>query len=151
MRWRVSKPTGAVKHDQQHEDGFVAVEWIGAVVLLLFPVLFIGAGISRWPERQHAARAVASEAARAAVIAPDQASAIADANTVGRQVAANYGLAANEITIEVQFDSWEWGAELTVKATTVMPTLDVPGVGSWSASDWSVEVSQRIEDHRELE
>lgn len=132
------------------EPGFIAVEWIAAMVLLLLPVIFIGAGISRWPERQQAARAAASEAARAAVLAPDESTARANAVLVGREVAANYAIPPDQIVIEVDIASWVWGAEVTVKVTTAMPSLDVPGVGSWSATDWSVEVSQRIEDHREL-
>ncbi len=134
--------TGGVRNDRSEPDrrrvegGFVAVEWIAAVVFLLLPVVFIGAGVSRWPERQQVARAAASEGARAAVLARTQAQAVADANTVAGQA--------------VNAANWTWGQPVSVTVTMSMPAIDVPGMGSWAASSWSATSTQRIEDYRGL-
>jgi hypothetical protein len=129
----------------------VAVEWIAAMVLLLIPVMLIGAGVSRWPERQQVARAAAGEAARAAVLADTYAGAVAAADEVAGEVVANYGVPDAAYSIEVSAPVWDWGEDVTVTVTIAMPALDVPGIGSWSVSDWSTSSTQRIEDYRGLE
>lgn len=133
------------------ERGFIAVEWIAAMVFLLIPVVLIGAGVSRWPERQQVARAGAAEAARAAVLADTHADAVAAANQVADQVASNYGVSSDQYRVEVSAPVWDWGEEVTVTITMTMPALDIPGAGSWGATDWSTSSTQRIEDYRGLE
>jgi Flp pilus assembly protein TadG len=140
-----------LKRPERYEPGFVAIEWIAAMVLLLLPVVFIGAGVSRWPERQQVARAAAGEAARAAVLSETYDDAVATANEVAAEVTANYNVPAAAYSVDVSAPAWDWGEQVTVTVTIAMPTLDVPGVGSWSVSDWSVSSSQRIEDYRGLE
>jgi hypothetical protein len=129
----------------------MAIEWLVAMVLLFVPVVLIGAGMSRWPERQQVARAAAAEAARAAVLADSYPDAVAAANQVAGEVAGNYGVAGTAYDVDVSAPVWDWGEELTVTVTIAMPALDVPGVGSWSVSDWSSSSTQRIEDYRWLE
>ena len=136
---------------RRHEAGFVAVEWVVAVAFLLLPVVFIGAGVSRWPERQQVARAASAEAARAAVLADSPDAAVANANLVAAEVASNYGVGSGEYTVDVAVPVWDWGEEVTVTVSMAMPALDIPGIGSWSAVDWSVSTTERIEDYRELE
>ena len=133
------------------EGGFIALEWVVAMVFLLFPVVLIGAGVSRWPERQQVARAAAAEAARAAVLSESQAMAQANANRIASEVASNYGVGADQFTVAVNAPNWDWGEEVTVTVTMEMPALDVPGVGAWSATDWSSSATQRIEDYRGLD
>jgi Flp pilus assembly protein TadG len=137
--------------DVREDTGFIAVEWVVAIVFLLLPVVLIGAGVSRWPERQQVARAAAAEAARAAVLSETQAGAQANASTVAAQVAANYGVDADQFEVTVSTPNWDWGEPVTVTVTMAMPTLDVPGVGSWSTTRWSASSTQRIEDYRGLE
>lgn len=133
------------------EAGFVAIEWIAAMVFLLLPVVLIGAGVSRWPERQQVARASAAEAARAAVLSETQGDAQAAARRIAAEVAANYGVPSGEYRIEVDADTWDWGEDVTVTVTMAMPALDVPGVGTIATTEWSTSVTQRIEDYRGLE
>jgi NADH:ubiquinone oxidoreductase subunit H len=47
--------------------GFVAIEWVAAVALLLLPVVVLVATLPSWAERRHAATVAAREAATAAV------------------------------------------------------------------------------------
>ncbi len=133
------------------ESGFIALEWVVAVVFLLLPVVFIGAGMSRWPERQQVARAAAAEAARAAVLSDSEAMAQANANRIAAEVASNYGVPADQFSVSVSAPNWDWGEEVTVTVTMAMPALDVPGVGSWSTTNWSSSATQRIEDYRGLD
>lgn len=128
----------------------MAIEWVAAMVFLLLPVVVISAGVSRWPERQQVARAASAEAARAAVLSDNQGEALANANAVAAEVAANYGVTADQFSVEVSSPEWSWGQPLTVTVTMSMPSIDVPGVGSWSATRWSSSSTQRIEDYRGL-
>ncbi len=136
---------------RRSEAGFVAVEWVAAVVFLLLPVVLIGAGVSRWPERQQVARAAAAEAARAAVLSETAPAADANARNVAAEVAANYGVPSDQYRVAVDTAGWDWGEDVTVTVTMVMPTVEVPGVGSWGATEWSSSATQRIEDFRGLD
>lgn len=147
----VDEPTVDRSRGRAREPGFVAVEWIAAMVFLLIPVVMIGAGVSRWPERQQVARASAAEAARAAVLSDTQAAALAEADRVAGEVAANYGVPADQFTVRVDAPAWDWGEEVTVTVTMSMPALDIPGAGSWAPTDWSASSTQRIEDYRGLQ
>jgi hypothetical protein len=129
----------------------VAVEWVAAMVFLLIPVVLIGAGVSRWPERQQVARASASEAARAAVLADTHAQAVINARLVAEEVASNYGVPSDQYRVVVEAPVWDWGQEVTVVVHMTMPALDVPGAGSWGATEWAASATQRIEDYRGLE
>lgn len=132
------------------EPGFIAVEWVAAMVFLLIPVVLIGAGVSRWPERQQVARAAAAEGARAAVLSDSQAEAFVNANQMADEVARNYGVPPGELTVRVDTANWDWGEEVTVTVTIAIPALDVPGVGNWSPGTWTTASTQRIEDYRGL-
>ena len=125
------------------EAGFVAVEWIAAMVFLLIPVVLIGSGVSRWPERQQVARASAAEAARAAVLSDTHAAAVANARLVADEVAANYGIPSDQYTVSVRAPVWDWGEEVTVTVRMTMPALDIPGAGAWGATEWSASATQR--------
>ena len=48
--------------DEEH--GFVAIEWVAAVAMLLLPVVVLVATLPTWAERRHAATVAAREAAR---------------------------------------------------------------------------------------
>ncbi len=149
-------PTGPLPavDDRRREAGFVAIEWLVAMVFLLIPVVLIGAGASRWPERQQVARAAASEGARAAVLADTHAEALAEANRVADQVAANYNVPPDQYTVTVDAPVWDWGEEVTVTVRIVMPALDVPGLNrslTVAETEWSTSSTQRIEDYRGLE
>lgn len=133
------------------EAGFIAVEWLAAMVFLLLPVVLIGAGASRWPERQQVARAAAAEAARAAVLSDTEAGAVANAQLVAAEVASNYGVAADQYTVAVDAAAWDWGQPVTVTVTMAMPAVDIPGIGTWSLTRWSASSTQRIEAYRGLE
>ncbi len=144
-------PSPGPRPSKRTEGGFIAVEWVAAMVFLLIPVVLIGAGVSRWPERQQVARASAAEAARAAVLADTHIEAVAHARAVADAVAANSGVGSDQYKVSVDAPAWDWGEEVTVTITMTMPALDIPGAGSWGATEWSTSSTQRIEDYRGLE
>ncbi len=133
------------------DGGFVALEWVLAITLLLIPAVMLGAGVSRWPEHQQLAQAAAAEAARAAVLAPTHEQALTQADLVAHQVAANYNIPDVAITVTVDAPQWDWGAEIAVTVTVTMPTLEIPGIGTWRATNWSTTTTQHIEAHRGLQ
>src|SRR5207248_6960068 len=49
---------------EQGNAGFVAIEWVTAVTLLLMPAVVLGGSLPRWAERRHAATVAAREAVR---------------------------------------------------------------------------------------
>jgi hypothetical protein len=126
--------------------GFVAIELVLAIGLLLFPVLLLVASLPQWSERQHAAIVAAREAARVASQAwPADGEAVAE--RVAREVATTYGIARGDVTITVSPPP-DRGGLLTATVTVRMPALTVPllaRVGAWS---WTARESVRIDDYR---
>ncbi|MCP3857756.1 MAG: hypothetical protein GY698_24030 [Actinomycetia bacterium] len=146
-----SPPPEPTTTRRRSDAGFVALEWILAITLLLVPAVMLGAGVSRWPEHQQLAQAAAAEADRAAVLAPTHDQATTQANLVAHQVAANYNTPDAAIAVSVDAPQWDWGAQIAVTVTVTMPTLEIPGIGTWRATNWSTTTTQHIEDHRGLQ
>jgi hypothetical protein len=126
--------------------GFVAIELVLAIGLLLVPVLLLVASLPQWSERQHAAIVAAREAARVASIAwPADGEAAAE--RVAREIVTTYGIAPGDVTITVSPPP-DRGGLLTATVTVRMPPLTVPllaKVGAWS---WTTRQSVRIDDYR---
>lgn len=126
--------------------GFVAVELVLAIGLLLFPVVMLVGSLPRWSERQHAAIVAAREAARAA--GQDwPADGGVDAQRVADEVLVSYGIAPADAKVVVAAPPGRGGL-LRVTVTIRMPALAVPllaSVGSWS---WTANESVRIDDYR---
>ena len=81
------------RHDP---SGFVAIELVLAIGLLLFPVVLLVASLPQWSERQHAAIVAAREAARVAA-QEWPADGGVDAERVAREVATTYGIAPGDL------------------------------------------------------
>ena len=56
------------RREQRDERGFVAVEWVAAIAVLMLPVVVLVATLPNWAERRHAATVAAREAAAVAVV-----------------------------------------------------------------------------------
>jgi hypothetical protein len=129
------------------ERGFVAIEWVTAVALLLFPVVVLVATMPSWAERRHAATVAAREGAAAAVagdnVDPEAARAVAT------EVAARYGIGADAVTVEVEATGGRRGY-VTVLVHVQMPAIAVPGlaeVGGWT---YTARQHRRLDDYRSL-
>jgi len=131
------------RHDA---SGFVAVELVLAIGLLLFPVVLLVTSLPQWSERQHPAIVAAREAARIAAQEWPVDGGV-DAERVAREVAATYGIAPGDVAITVAPPP-QRGGLLTATVTVRMPALSVPllaRVGAWS---WTARESVRIDDYR---
>ena len=126
--------------------GFVAIELVLAIGLLLFPVVLLVASLPQWSERQHAAIVAAREAARVAGQAWP-ADGDVDAERVAREVVATYGIADGDVTITVSPPPGRGGL-VTATVTVRMPALAVPLLASVGAWSWTARESVRIDDYR---
>jgi len=128
------------------EHGFVAIEWVAAVALLLLPVVVLVATLPEWAERRHAATVAAREAARELVRDWPRAD-TEHAAGVARDIAADHGLAAGDVVVQVLSVGIARGDMARVAVRVKMPAISVAGM---AAGEWhytAVEV-RRIDDYR---
>ena len=129
--------------------GSAAIEMPLAVALLLLPIAIIVMLIPQWPERQTVARAAAKDAATVYANAPDATTGAALAEASVTQAAANYGLSADALTVQL---SGEWcrACSVTASVTVDIPAIDVPFAGTIGSVAWTTTSSARIDDYRSL-
>ncbi len=128
------------------ESGFIAVEWVGAVALLLLPIVVLVATMPEWAERRNAATVAAREAARVLVDSWPN----GDANSavlVAREVAADHGIEASDLDVRVASVGQARGDEVEVDVEVTMPAIGVDGMsaGSWH---YTARVTRRVDDYR---
>jgi hypothetical protein len=126
--------------------GFVAIELVLAIGLLLFPVVMLVGSLPQWSERQHAAIVAAREAARVAA-QEWPADGEVEAERAAREVTATYGIAPGDLKITVSPPPGR-GGMLTATVTVRMPALAVPLLASVGAWSWTASESVRIDDYR---
>lgn len=115
------------------ESGSAAVEAVlVAPVLLLLLALLVGGGAL--VREQAALRAVAREAARIAVTAPDARTAVGLARARARSVAAGYGLNASHLRVAVLTGAFRRGGDVTVAAHYLVDLSGLPSFGLISSS-----------------
>jgi hypothetical protein len=128
------------------EGGFVAIEWVAAIAMLLLPIIVVVATMPGWAERRHAAKVAAREAARDLVDNwpngdPDAAALVAT------DVAADHGIDPADLDVRVPSVGEARGGEVVVEVEVTMPALGVSGmsVGSWH---YTARATRRIDDYR---
>ena len=128
-------------------NGFIAIEWVAAVALLLFPAVVIVATLPSWAERKHAAVVAAREAARD--LRRDWPGGnFADAELVAKYVAADHGIAPGDMTVSVLAEAVNPGDQIRVQVRVRMPAIAVPGlppVGAWT---FTTVAALRVDDYR---
>jgi len=130
----------------RREQGFVAIEWVAAIGMLLLPVVVLVATLPAWVERRHVATVAAREAAQ--VLVNDWPH--GDAQTaarVAREIAVDHGIEARDVDVRVSPPSPEPGGSITVAVAVAMPALAIGGVvvGEWRST---AVVVRRIDDYR---
>ena len=131
------------RHREGH--GFVAIEFVGAIAVLLLPVVMLVAVLPRWSEREHAGTVIARELARSAARAwPNRDAA---ASGIVDEVSANLGVAPTDVRWSVVADA-NRGGQILATVTIVMPALAVPGIGTAGTWKWTTTSSVRIDDYR---
>lgn len=143
-----------MRRRDRRESGFIAVEYVAAIGLLLIPVTLLAVSLPRWPERQTIARVAAEEAARAAVLADDWESGTASGEAIANQVASNWGLDPGDLNV-----SWpnqgtgplSRQASITVDVQVTMPVLAIPGVGEFAfGPTWSAQHTEAVDRYRSI-
>ncbi|HEX4493679.1 MAG TPA: hypothetical protein VH914_20920 [Acidimicrobiia bacterium] len=126
--------------------GFVAIEFLLAIALLLLPVVLLVASLPQWSERQHAATVAADEAARVA-IAAWPADGTTPATEAADTVASTYGVPASDLDVTISPPPPRGGL-LTVTVTIRMPAIAAPLLAHAAAWSWTAHESRRIDDYR---
>jgi hypothetical protein len=128
------------------DGGFVAIEWVAAVALLLLPVVVVVATMPDWAERRNTATVAAREAARVLVDAWPNGDASA-AVLVATEVAADHGVDDSDLDVRVLSVGEARGDEVVVEVVVTMPAIGVDGmaVGSWH---YTARASRRVDDYR---
>lgn len=128
------------------ERGFVALEWVAAVALLLLPAVVLVGTLPVWAARRESATVAAQEAARAVRFGrvDDEAGAL----FVARAVAGHRGVPAEDVTVQLEREGARGGV-LTVRVRMRMPAVAMPfadgGAGRWT---YTAEHHLRLDDYR---
>ena len=123
---------------RRSEHGFAAVELVAGIALLVLPVVTVVVTVPTWSERQSAARAIAREVARRAVLhgVCDQ----SEAADLGRTMARNLGVAATTVAVGLGCDAGAVlapGSDLVVAVTVQMPAVHFAAIGDVGAWSWT--------------
>ncbi|HLI56322.1 MAG TPA: hypothetical protein VKY26_04720 [Actinomycetota bacterium] len=127
------------------DSGFVTVELVLGLALLVLPVALIVLALPTWFARQDLARLAAQQAARAAVVNESPAAGQAAA----LQVTSSDGLTGGQVS--VSFDpssSFDPGGLVTADVSVPMPVFVIPGIGSAGSFRWTATFSERVDSYR---
>ena len=129
------------------ERGFIAIEWVAAIAMLLLPAVVLVVTLPAWAERRHAATVAAREAARE--LQQQWPNADADqADVVARYVAGDHGIAGRDVAVRVISAGVEPGDQIQVEVRVRMPAIAVPGLAAVGAWTYSTVASLRVDDYR---
>jgi hypothetical protein len=132
------------------DRGAAAVELPLAAGLLLLPIAMVVMLVPQWPERQAVARAAAKEAASLYANAADEASGAERARAAVGQAAANHGLPAEAMTVELR-GQWCRACTVTADVTVNIPAIAVPAIGTIGSFTYTASSTARIDDYRDIE
>ena len=126
--------------------GFVAIEWVAAVTLLLLPAVVLVSMLPTWAERRHAATVAAREAVRELDREWPDVDA-ARAVSVATLVAADHGIAASDVQVRVDA-SPDPGGQIRAEVRVRMPVAAIPGLARAGAWSYTASASARVDDYR---
>jgi hypothetical protein len=128
------------------EDGYVSLELVLGLALLILPIALIVLTLPTWLARQNLARLAAQQAARTGVIAASPEQGVSAARTV----AADAGLDPAK-DLRVAWDpgsSFARGGLVTVKVTVESPAIAIPFLGSFGSFPLTATFSERVDEYR---
>ncbi len=131
------------------DRGTAAIEMPLAVGLLLLPIAIVVMVVPQWPERQTVASAAAKDAATVYANAADPESGAASALAVVAQAAANHGLPAGALSLQLD-GPWCRACTVTASVAADIPAVDVPFAGTVGSFTWTARSSARIDDYRSI-
>jgi hypothetical protein len=128
------------------EGGYVSLELVLGLALLVLPIALIVLTLPTWLARQNLARLASQQAARTAVIAasPEQGA------TAAGTVAADAGLdAARDLRVAWgPGSSFARGGLVTVRVTVQTPAIAIPFLGSFGSFPLTATFSERVDQYR---
>jgi hypothetical protein len=127
--------------------GFVAIEWVAAIALLLFPVVALVGTLPTWAERSHAAAVAAREAARELEQHWPEGDPAA-ATLVATHVAMDHGIPPADIDVRVLSMGSARGDQIRVQVRVRMPAIAMPGLRGVAAWTYSTVATFRVDDYR---
>ena len=129
------------------ERGFVAIEWVAAIALLLLPVVALVGTLPTWAERSHAAAVAAREGARELEQHWPNGDPAA-AELVATYVAADHGIPAADVAVRVLSGGSAPGEQIRVEVSVRMPAIAIPGLSGVAAWTYTTVASLRVDDYR---
>ena len=128
------------------ERGYVSLELVLGLAVLVLPVAMLVLTLPTWFARQNLARLAAQQAARTAVVTRSGDRGLAAA----REIAAGNGLDP-DTEMRVAFapeSSLGRGGVVVTQVTVRMPITVVPGLGDVGSFSWTATYSERVDPYR---
>ena len=128
------------------EDGYISLELVLGLALLVLPIALIVLTLPTWLARQNLARLAAQQAARTGVIADSPEQGAAAAGTV-------VGDAGLDPAADLRV-SWEPGSSfargglVTARVTVQSPAVSIPFLGSVGSFPLTARYSERVDQYR---
>ena len=132
---------------RSRDAGFVAIEWVAAIALLLLPVVALVGTLPTWAERSHAATVAAREAARD-LEEHWPGGDPATAELVARYVVADHGIPAGDVQVRVLSAGSAPGDQIRVEVRVRMPAIAMPGMNRVASWTYAAVASLRVDDYR---
>lgn len=129
FRDRVLTTAAAARGD----EGSAVIEFVGLVLLLLIPVLYLVLSVGRVQAAAFAVEGAARDGARLAVRSPDEATAVSRARAVTALALTDQGLPADGAEVRVRCDPRGCNTPETrieVRVRTAVPLPFLPGRGA---------------------
>ena len=140
-------PYSSREVESGRDRGFIAIEWVAAIAMLLLPAVVLVATLPTWAERRHAATVAAREAARDLQQhwpTGDN----AEAELVAKYVAANHGIDVSDVSVRVVAGGSNPGDQIRVEVLIRMPAIAVPGLATVGAWTYTAVAALRVDDYR---
>lgn len=129
-----------LKLKRDENGGFVAIEFVGGLGLLVIPTALLCIAMPTWVERESLSRTASREAARTYVLSSNSASGRAQAARSVAQIAANAGLEPGDLTlVGISGDApGKRNGRATATVRVRIPSLVLPFENQVNAGNFSV-------------
>lgn len=129
------------------EAGFVTLELVLGLVVLILPMVLLVLTLPAWFARQNIARLAAQQAARTAVLD----SSLARGASAAEQIGTNYGLASGDLRVSFTPSSGlQPGGTVSSQVTVRMPAVSIPGLGAVGGFTWTAGFSEQVDVYRSV-
>jgi hypothetical protein len=133
----------------REDGGFVAMELVIGIGLLVLPVACLVLTLPTWSERQTTARAIAREVGRVTATAGtcDRPGAV----ELAREMATNLGLDPADVSVALDCLAGARrarGGRVTARVTVQVPAVAIPGIGAAGAWSWTAVHTEAVDPYR---